>query len=99
MVFVKLKYFNFKEIQSPSIRTHPLRQTSPYIGTDNTGAAVVTINNILNGITESVNRLSQLHSHFGKDLRPHTEQAHEEQMKDGNKFLITCKYILFKMIF
>lgn len=48
----------------------PIRQTSQYITTDNTGAAVMTINNILNGITESVNRLSHLHSHFGPDLKP-----------------------------
>lgn len=37
------------------------RQNSNAIGTDNTGAAVRTINNILNGITDSVNRLSELH--------------------------------------
>ncbi|KAL1516945.1 hypothetical protein ABEB36_000772 [Hypothenemus hampei] len=38
------------------------RQKSNQIGTDNTGAAVQTINNILNGITNSVNRLSEIHS-------------------------------------
>lgn len=50
---------------------------------------MVTINNILTGITESVNRLSHLHSHFGnKDLRPHTEQVVEEQqLKEGNFIL------------
>ncbi|GJQ83241.1 hypothetical protein Trydic_g8839 [Trypoxylus dichotomus] len=31
---------------------------------DNSGAAVQTINNILNGITNSVNRLSQIHIHM-----------------------------------
>ncbi|KAJ8959437.1 hypothetical protein NQ318_022129, partial [Aromia moschata] len=36
------------------------RQNSNAISTDNTGAAVRTINNILNGITDSVNRLSEL---------------------------------------
>ncbi|KAH1003556.1 uncharacterized protein LOC109544910 isoform X1 [Dendroctonus ponderosae] len=39
-----------------------IRQTSDHIETDNTGAAVKTINNILNGITNSVNRLSEIHS-------------------------------------
>nr|CAH7754425.1 unnamed protein product [Callosobruchus chinensis] len=37
------------------------RQNSNAIGTDTSGAAVRTINNILNGITNSVNRLSELH--------------------------------------
>lgn len=37
------------------------KQNSNAIETDNTGAAVRTINNILNGITDSVNRLSVLH--------------------------------------
>lgn len=39
-----------------------IRQKSDHIETDNTGAAVKTINNILNGITNSVNRLSEIHS-------------------------------------
>lgn len=42
-------------------RAYLKRQNSNAIGTDNTGAAVRTINNILNGITDSVNRLSELH--------------------------------------
>lgn len=45
----------------------PVRQCSQAIGTDTTGAAVVTINHILTGITESVNRLSELHSHLGNE--------------------------------
>lgn len=44
-----------------------LRKQNPHsIETDNTGAAVRTINNILNGITESVNRLSELHVQVGE---------------------------------
>ncbi|XP_044766479.1 uncharacterized protein LOC123322595 [Coccinella septempunctata] len=37
-----------------------LRQNSSAIRTDTSGAAIQTINNILNGITESVNRLTEL---------------------------------------
>ncbi|KAL3284758.1 hypothetical protein HHI36_018900 [Cryptolaemus montrouzieri] len=36
------------------------RQNSNSISTDTSGAAIQTINNILNGITESVNRLTEL---------------------------------------
>ncbi|XP_045463348.1 uncharacterized protein LOC123673011 [Harmonia axyridis] len=43
------------------LRNQPIiRQNSSSIGTDTTGAAIKTINNILNGITESVNRLTEL---------------------------------------
>ncbi|XP_022918653.2 uncharacterized protein [Onthophagus taurus] len=38
-----------------------MKQNSQIISTDTSGAAVQTINNILNGITDSVNKLSQLH--------------------------------------
>lgn len=37
------------------------KQNSNAIETDTSGAAVRTINNILNGITDSVNRISELH--------------------------------------
>ncbi|XP_076263442.1 uncharacterized protein LOC143198215 isoform X2 [Rhynchophorus ferrugineus] len=43
-------------------KTNLNRQKSSAIETDTTGAAVKTINNILNGITNSVNRLSEIHS-------------------------------------
>ncbi|XP_057655498.1 uncharacterized protein LOC130893420 isoform X2 [Diorhabda carinulata] len=39
----------------------PKRQNSNAIGTDHSGAAVETINTILSGITNSVNRLSEIH--------------------------------------
>ncbi|XP_072390852.1 uncharacterized protein [Diabrotica undecimpunctata] len=45
----------------PKAVIQPKAQTSNVIGTDNTGAAVRTINNILSGISDSVNRLSELH--------------------------------------
>lgn len=45
------------------------RQNSNAISTDNTGAAVRTINNILNGITDSVNRLSELHVQIAETPR------------------------------
>ncbi|KAG5888434.1 hypothetical protein JTB14_020209 [Gonioctena quinquepunctata] len=48
-------------VGSTENRVRPKRQSSNAISTDNTGAAVRTINNILNGITDSVNRLSELH--------------------------------------
>ncbi|XP_050508674.1 uncharacterized protein LOC126885912 isoform X1 [Diabrotica virgifera virgifera] len=46
---------------APKAGIQPKTQTSNVIGTDNTGAAVRTINNILSGISDSVNRLSELH--------------------------------------
>lgn len=52
----------------------PVRQNSNAISTDNSGAAVQTINNILNGITDSVNRLSQIHVHIEND-RPSSRKA------------------------
>ncbi|XP_023027721.2 uncharacterized protein [Leptinotarsa decemlineata] len=55
----------------PSVETKvvPVRQSSNAISTDNTGAAVRTINNILNGITDSVNRLSELHVQISETPR------------------------------
>ncbi|KAJ8919992.1 hypothetical protein NQ315_006522 [Exocentrus adspersus] len=50
-------------------KPYPKRQNSNAISTDNTGAAVRTINNILNGITDSVNRLSELHVHISETPR------------------------------
>lgn len=47
----------------------PIRQSSQAVTTDSTGAAVMTINNILSGITDSVNRLSELQSHIGSEGR------------------------------
>ncbi|VEN51473.1 unnamed protein product [Callosobruchus maculatus] len=48
-------------MSSCEARSNFPRQNSNAIGTDTSGAAVRTINNILNGITNSVNRLSELH--------------------------------------
>ncbi|KAJ8931568.1 hypothetical protein NQ314_015515 [Rhamnusium bicolor] len=56
---------NEKESKS----SYPKRQSSSAIGTDNTGAAVRTINNIINGITDSVNRLSELHVQISETPR------------------------------
>lgn len=50
------------EDSSTNTEAVPNRQKSNHIETDHTGAAVRTINNILNGITNSVNRLSDIHS-------------------------------------
>lgn len=50
------------EDSSTNTEAVPNRQKSNHIETDHTGAAVRTINNILNGITNSVNRLSEIHS-------------------------------------
>lgn len=44
----------------------PVRQNSCAIATDTSGGAITTINNILTGITESVNRLSNLQTHLDK---------------------------------
>ncbi|KAK4872395.1 hypothetical protein RN001_014424 [Aquatica leii] len=44
-----------------------IRQNSTSIATDHTGAAVKTINNILSGITESVNRLTQYQDQSNDD--------------------------------
>nr|CAI5869193.1 unnamed protein product [Callosobruchus analis] len=48
-------------MSSCETRSNFPRQNSNAIETDTSGAAVRTINNILNGITNSVNRLSELH--------------------------------------
>ncbi|KAF5298520.1 hypothetical protein FQR65_LT00062 [Abscondita terminalis] len=45
-------------IEDSKPKPPPLRQNSNSISTDNSGAAVKTINNIFNGITDSFNRLS-----------------------------------------
>lgn len=44
----------------------PIRQNSCAVTTDTSGGAITTINNILTGITESVNRLSNLQTHLDK---------------------------------
>lgn len=64
---------------------HLIRQNSYSIGTDDTGAAVRTINNILTGITDSVNRLSQLHT-----------QEKEKKSKKKYKEHHACKKLFFK---
>ncbi|KAK9693231.1 hypothetical protein QE152_g34349 [Popillia japonica] len=58
----------------------PVRQNSTAISTDNSGAAIQTINNILNGITDSVNRLSQIHMHIEND-RPSSKRS--SRMRDS----------------
>lgn len=66
IISVVLDEFGIKNEDSNNnvyvLNSLPNRQKSNHIGTDNTGAAVRTINNILNGITNSVNRLSEIHS-------------------------------------
>lgn len=68
-----LEFFTDGDVTSSSIsntsaegKSMIKRQNSNAIETDNTGAAVRTINNILNGITNSVNRLSELHVQIGE---------------------------------
>ncbi|CAH1105381.1 unnamed protein product [Psylliodes chrysocephalus] len=51
------------------------RQNQPVTGTTNNGAAVQTINNILNGITNSVNRLSELHVQLSDSPRNRVASA------------------------
>ncbi|CAH2010135.1 unnamed protein product [Acanthoscelides obtectus] len=56
-------------VSSCEARSSIPRQNSNAIGTDTSGAAVRTINNILNGITNSVNRLSELHLQISETPR------------------------------
>lgn len=70
---------HFLEIQR-SPKASPVRQSSQFITTDTTGTAVLTINNILNGITDSVNRLSQINSHFGSN-------SYNKPVQDPSQFL------------
>lgn len=53
-----------------------MRQSSRVIGTDTTGSAVMTINTILTGITNSVNRLSQLNASMERVDPKITMQEH-----------------------
>lgn len=66
----------------------PVRQNSQAISSDKTGAAVKTINNILSGITESVNRLSEIDSKFEeRNSRPTSKHY-----KYNNSGSANCKY-------
>ncbi|XP_030747683.1 uncharacterized protein LOC115876135 [Sitophilus oryzae] len=65
-------------------KSGPSRQKSNAIETDNSGAAVRTINNILNGITNSVNRLSEIHSQI---TTPRAKSA-----TSGNECNFNCLY-------
>lgn len=63
----------------------PVRQNSKAIGTDTSGAAVRTINNILSGITDSVNRLSQISAHIDEKLsRPASRKGRQEVDEESN---------------
>ncbi|KAJ8967736.1 hypothetical protein NQ317_009798 [Molorchus minor] len=55
--------------EKESLKIFPKRQNSNAIRTDNSGASVKTINHILNGITDSVNRLSELHVQISESPR------------------------------
>lgn len=62
----------------------PIRQNSYAIGTDKSGAAVKTINNILSGITQSVNMLTELHMEEQKS-RPSSRKK-KSVRNDPSKF-------------
>lgn len=85
---------NLDSKEHQTAKAQPTRQTSSYISTDNTGAAVITINNILNGITESVNRLSHLHAHtFGKDANPSEPSVHRDNVRNSKLFLCAINFV------
>ncbi|XP_065161400.1 uncharacterized protein [Atheta coriaria] len=69
-----------KEIKQ-ALKQPIMRQNSEAISTDNSGAAVLTINNILNGITNSINRLSELHTY----IEPETPRYHNRKKLKRSK--------------
>lgn len=92
-------HLDSEERQTNVTKVQPTRQISPYISTDNSGAAVITINNILSGITESVNRLSHLHAHFESDLKSSNEKSGKDNVKDSKFFYVQIAFFKVKATF
>lgn len=76
----------------------PIRQNSKAIGTDTSGAAVRTIHNILNGITDSVNRLSEIAQIEERLSRPSSRKGRQpinEESKSLIYFVMEIKFRTF----
>lgn len=78
------------------------RQNSYTISTDTTGAAVRTINNILSGITTSVNRLSELHTNIdARQSRPVSRKSFREMAcgsEEGKCFWVLIDILTISQI-